>query len=556
MKIDKKYIYILILILLSAALYFPGLGKRDFWNPNEPNFAEVTREMIESGNYLVPTRNGVPLGMKPAPYYWFIVFSSKLTGSLSETSARLPSAVSALFLVLITFFFARRIMDDEGAFISALVLATVYKIMWQARWVEADMVLTLFIALSLYFFYMGMSGEKRKRLYYLLGYTFAAVATLSKGLVGFVLIGLVLFSYILITRNFKKVLEMEIILGPMIFFAITLSWYLMAGVSGGGEYTYDLVIKHNFVRFFKAFNHQNPFYYYLPTIMTDFAPYSLFLPGALIFAFKADGTERREKLVFILTWIISIFIFLSISDAKRGNYIIPIYPAAAIIVGWLLYNWVKDREQKWYYSELPAWILTAILILSVVASALFLLNPGDIFSRPYGEALKVGFDRSTIVKLTVPILILLTLGTSAFVVALKKNKRRLFIYTTVVIIAASMLYAQLAILPKINPYKSPKVMSESIAKVLGPDDGFGGYSEGDQFIWYGYMYYAGRFIDVLDSEEALSKYYRQDRRVIVIMRDRDYESLPDEIKVEVKTVVPFNVGHKGMVLSSNESLRL
>jgi hypothetical protein len=70
------------------------------------------------------------------------------------------------------------------------------------------------------------------------------------------------------------------------------------------------------------------------------------------------------------------------------------------------------------------------------------------------------------------------------------------------------------------------------------------------------MYYAGRYIDDLDDEEALSKYYREDRRVIVIMREEDYESLPGEIKGEVKAVVPFKVGHKEMVITSNDSLRL
>lgn len=555
MKIDKKYLYVLILFLLSAALYFPGLGNRDLWNPNEPNFAEATREMIESGDYLVPTRNGVPLGMKPAPYYWFIILSSKVTGSLNETAARLPSAVSALFIVLFTFLFARRIMDEEGALIAALVLATVYKFMWQARWVEADMVLTLFVTLSLYFFYLGISGEKKKRLFYLLGYTFAAVATLSKGLVGFVLIGVVLFSYIAVTRNFKKIMEMEIILGPIIFFAITISWYLTAGVSGGGEYTYDLVIKHNFIRFFNAFNHKNPFYYYLPVIIGDFTPYSLFLPGALIFAFKTDKVERREKLAFFMTWFISIFIFLSISDAKRGNYILPLYPAAAIIVGWLLYRWVKDDDQRWYYSELPAWVMTVTLIVSVVATALFLFNPFDIFSRPYSEILEVGLDRSTIVRLSVPVVIFLAVGASTLVVALKSGRKRLFIFATVAIVALSMLYAQLAIFPKIDSYKSPRVVSESIASMLGPDDGFGGYSRNNQFIWYGYMYYTKRYIDVFDDEEALSEYYREDRRVIVIMRDRDYESLPDEIKGEMETVYPYKVGHKKMVITSNDSLR-
>ena len=178
----RWYFYILILALLCTALYFPGLGARDLWNPNEPNFSEAAREMMESGNYIVPTRNGEPLGMKPAPYYWLIIASSHITGGLTETAARLPSALFGLLTVLLVFCLARRVMEDEWAFITALFFATTPRIMWQARWVEADMTLLFFITLCLYLFFRGfesLDNTAKKRLFFICGYAAAAGAVLQ-----------------------------------------------------------------------------------------------------------------------------------------------------------------------------------------------------------------------------------------------------------------------------------------------------------------------------------------------------------------------------------------
>ncbi len=552
MKIEKKVVYIIILAIIASAIYFPCLGKRDLWNPNEPNFAEAAREMIESGNYLVPTRNGEPLGLKPAPYYWLIILSSKLTGGLNETAARLPSAVFGLLLVLLTFVFARRIMDDDGAFFSALILATAYKFMWQSRWVETDIVLSFFIALSIYLFFRGMESEEKRRVFYILGYAFAAVATLMKGLVGFIIPGIVIFSYLLVTKNLKKILKMELVWGTLVFLALLLPWYIVAGMQGGGGYMHELVIRQNFVRFFSAFNHEQPFYYFFGVIMGDFAPYSLFIPGALIYAFKTKDRLPPGKMAFFLTWFIAVFVFFSLSDAKRSPYIIPLYPACAVLVGWLIYNWVKDTKLKWYWGDLPAWIFSVSLVVTVISTAVFLINPAGIFSKPYSEIAKNGIDIVTIKNLAIPVIIIVAVWAAVAVSAMILKRRRLFVFATVAFLAVTMLYTQIFVLDAINPLKSPKMISEEIVANLGPDDGLGGYSSSGSFRWYGYLYYTERYMDLFDNPDELKQYYGQQRRVIVIMTEKDFGKLPLEVIEEIKTERSFGVGHRDMVLTSNE----
>jgi 4-amino-4-deoxy-L-arabinose transferase-like glycosyltransferase len=555
MNIQKKYAFVFIVIVFASLLYLPGLGGRDLWTPNEPNFGESAREMINKDNYLFPTRNGEPLGMKPAPFYWLIIASSKLTGGLNETSARLPSAIFGILLVVLTFFFARKIMDEEGALFSSLILATSFKFMWQARWVEADIVFSFFVGLSLFFFFMGMNSEERSRAFYLLGYAAAAVATLMKGVVGCVVVAVVLLSYLVATKSLKKLLKMELILGPIVFFAIALPWYLLAKSHAGNEYMHELVINQNFIRFFHAFNHQRPFYYFFGVLMSDFAPYSLFVPGAIVYAFITRKQLPEGKLSFFLAWFISIFIFFSLSDSKRSPYIIPLYPAAAILTGWLISSWIRQKNLRWFWADLPAWIIAVALGLAGIASIVFLINPMALFGEIYAELLGYGFNATKIATLALPIVSLFVLGSGLLIFFLATKRNRLYTITLILVMGISLLYTQLPILSAANSFKSPRMISEEISSYLGPDDGFAAYSISGDYLWDGYLYYSKRYIDLLYKSDELKDYYLQDRRVIVIMRDRDFEKIPDDIKAEIKTVKPFTVGEKGMVMTSNDILQ-
>jgi len=557
----RWYYYILILALLCTVLYFPGLGARDLWNPNEPNFSEAAREMIESGNFMVPTRNGEPLGMKPAPYYWLIIGFSSVTGDLNETAARLPSAIFGMLSVLLVFFLARRIMEDEWAFVAALIFASIPRIMWQARWVEADMTLLFFVTACLFFFFRGfesLDDTGKKRLFFIFGYAAAAGAVLIKGLVGAVVPAVVIVAYLEVTKDPKKILKMEPIFGPLVFLAIALPWYLAAGshtssTAGGEGYLYELVIRQNFVRFFSAFNHDKPIYYFIGVFFGDFAPYSLIFPAAVVWAFKTRDEMPKGVMSFFLTWFFAVLIFFSLSDSKRTPYIMPLYPAAAVLTAWLLRAWVQETLKGWQWVKVPAWIISVGLAVGVVGSAIFLANPWSVFSSVYLEAAEHGVGADMIRTMAIPALVLLSVCTTALIVSLARDRRRAWTVGLALTLGVVMLYAQLKVLPPIDDYKSAKPISEYIAAHLEEEDGFGGYSPDDNFIWYGYMFYAGRYIDLFNDPEELAAYYRQDRRVVVIMRDRYYEGLPEDVLEEIETAEPFQVGHKEMYLTSNEA---
>ena len=149
----------------------------------------------------------------------------------------------------------------------------------------------------------------------------------------------------------------------------------------------------------------------------------------------------------------------------------------------------------------------------------------------------------------------LLIGSGVLIFFIATKRKRPYTIALIVLMGVSMLFFHVRVLGAINPHMSPRAISGEINSNLGPGDGFAAYSGSGSYWWDGYLYYTKRYIDLFSKTDELRDYYGQDRRVIVIMRDHDFEALPDDIKAELKTVKPFKVAEKEMVLTSNEVLK-
>jgi len=251
---------------------------------------------------------------------------------------------------------------------------------------------------------------------------------------------------------------------------------------------------------------------------------------------------------------LSVLIFFSLSDSKRSPYIIPLYPAAAILVGWLISSWIKQKNLRWFWADLPAWIIAVVIGVAGFGVGRLSRKSLGIFGEVYALSSGYGLEAKKIVTLMLPVVSLLGLRSGMMVFFLATRRNRLYTIALILVMGISMLYVQLPIMRAADVFKSPRMVSEEINSYLGPDDKFAAYSSSGSYWWDGYLFYTKRYIDLLDESDELRNYYRQDMRVIVIMRDRDYERLPDDIKGELKTAKPFRVAEKGMVMTSNEVL--
>jgi 4-amino-4-deoxy-L-arabinose transferase-like glycosyltransferase len=223
--------YVWIVLVFSLLLFLPYLGSRDFWAPVEPRYAEIARVMFTKGEWIIPTVNGDLYTDKPILYFWFVLAASRLTGSVTELTVRLPAALSAVGLVLTIYFLSRDFFTAKIGFMAALILATSARVFWEGRWAHTDMLLAFLLTLSLYCFSRAMFGIGRRR-EMLFSYVLISLATLTKGLIGIVLPGLILVVFIALRGEWRSILEWRLPWGILIFLLVAGPWFASVSYDG------------------------------------------------------------------------------------------------------------------------------------------------------------------------------------------------------------------------------------------------------------------------------------------------------------------------------------
>ncbi|MGD0230012.1 MAG: glycosyltransferase family 39 protein [Syntrophorhabdales bacterium] len=324
----------LVILCLAFILFIYGLGSTRLWDPDEPRQAITAREMVERGDYVYPYLNGVPYLEKPPLYPWLIVLTARITGRINEFSSRLPSAIAATLLLLLTYFLGRRIDHEASGFLAALILATNYQFLGNARESVMDMTFAFFIGLSIVLGYLSIEKEKRSLL--VLALLPCALAILTKGPAGLVLPVGVLFFYCLATGRLRRMF-FPLLAGSLLSLAVASIWFFLAGKA----YAREFILHQNIARYATGFDHIEPFWYYFHKLFFNFLPWSLVLPFAAWFAY-------RRRLWLPLIWLLFTFVFFDISKSKRAIYLLSCYPACALLVGiYLKERWYAFVEKRW-----------------------------------------------------------------------------------------------------------------------------------------------------------------------------------------------------------------
>ncbi|MBI5635010.1 MAG: glycosyltransferase family 39 protein [Nitrospirae bacterium] len=357
--------FLLFALFLSLFFGFFRLGSTRLFDVDEAVFAQATKEMVHSGDWITPTYNGENRYDKPILFYWMMAVSYKLFG-ISEFSARVPSVVSAVFLCIALFFFVRHFRDDKGAFWSVIVFVFSLYFFVYARAAVTDMALTLFISLSLFSFFRFITeegaGAARRDYFIYAFYAFSALAFLTKGLVGILFPFGIAVSFLLIVKDAVSIKKLFNLKGLMVFFLIALPWYSAEFILNGKEFFEQFIIKHHFKRYSGVISgHKGPLYYYLPVILIGLYPWIFYLPSAV----RKTLRDRDPLRFFALVWFVFIFLFFTLSTTKLPNYILPAVPAAVILLSSAI-------------SEGHRWNRSAELGLAIVS----LLGGGALFLAP------------------------------------------------------------------------------------------------------------------------------------------------------------------------------
>lgn len=390
----KPWQYLLVAVP-AALLFFVRLGSRALW-ASEFRWAEISREMAMTGNYFWPTIDGRPYYDKPLGTYWLVLAASVFTGKVDEVAARIPCAVAGLLAVLFLIFIAQRLYDARTALFSGLVLATSFSFVFFSRHASADVET---VAGELAALLLFLKNEERPAGWWVVGlWSLMALTSLTKGLLGFALPGLVIVSVSCLrtgwddlrsgisTGTLRRRLSWIVernrwLFNPRSLVAIAVGAFIyvipfaISQHQTGSYLGLYKVYRENVVRFFHPFDHRGPVYLYLYVIFALMAPWSLFLPAALA-ELHAPGGRDRAPLAssdrFVLTWFWATFIFFTLSGSRRSYYLLPILPAGALIVARFL---SLDDEMISRLARLLLKAAYAVVVLVVVGAVIVFLPP-------------------------------------------------------------------------------------------------------------------------------------------------------------------------------------
>lgn len=517
----RYFLHLGILTAFCIPLFFLNLGGWDLWNPDEPRYAEVAREMTLRGEWFIPHLNGELYYDKPPMFFWFINIASKITGKLDATSARLPSAFFGLMTVWLVYLLGKKIKDASTGLMSGLVLATSAEFFWLARRANIDVTLTFFVTLSIILFLLGMEAE-RKVIFFSLSYLSLAFGFLTKLYPAIIVFVLAIGPLLLFKHRTKLLLYPSHLLGLFGFLAPVGLWLYIAARSEGVDYLQGLLWQKTAFTFFESYGHDRPLYYYLYNFPIQFLPWSVFLPWALYWGFKC-----KERLFLPLVWFILGFVFFSLSEAKRGLYLLPLYPAASLLVGSYLTNVTLAR--------LPFQLIGSLLLGGGICLLGLLPKAEAYFSNP--------------LEVTLPLSVICLLGGLLILFCVKKASYRLGFYLLSLTSLGVYVFLVYQILPQINAYKSYRLFSERILKVMGKNDQLAVYKlQGAELNFYTGIVPIQRFYEGGELLKQLEK-----GPLVCVMRKKDLQELLEK-GVKVKVIFEQRVGGKHLVVVTNKEV--
>lgn len=355
---------IAILTGLLFIFYTFWLGGYPLFTPDEGRYSEVAREMIATGDYITPRVNGVAFLDKPILHYWLQTIALSLFG-LKEWAARIFPALSGVLGCIVTYICGRRLFDRRTGLVSAIILATTPLYFASAHYANIDLEVAVLVSCTLLFFITGAQAEDESRSYFLfLAYLSAALAFLLKGLIGIAFPAMIAGTWIMLSSQWKLLIRIHLIKGIILFLLITLPWFILVQ-KANPEFLHYFFVTQQFSRFVSSgeFNNPTPFWFYLPVILIGFFPWSGFIIPALG---KAIQNRKQQTELYLLLWLIIIFIFFSIPRSKTITYILPVFPALALLTGKYLSDaWEAAREKASILIIFTVGIFLAIGLLSL-----------------------------------------------------------------------------------------------------------------------------------------------------------------------------------------------
>ena len=362
---------LLWLLGLALLLIATGIGLRDPWPADEPRFALIVRDMVASGDWLLPRVGGDVYGDKPPLFFWLMGLALLATGSL-RIAFLLPSLLSGLACLFLIYDLGRRLWNRETGLAAALALLLTIQFVWQVRQAQIDATLLFWVVLGLY-------GLMRHLLlgpawgWYAIDWAAAGFGVITKG-VGFLpLLMLIPFAAMRGPRWSPRMQSMSIglwLIGPVAFLLAVSTWLVPMLLAANADPTLaayrDEILFHQTVgRYTDAWHHREPFWYFIIKVIPGlWLPLTLLLPW-LVPRWRKAWQARDLRIGLLVSWIVLVLLFFSLSSGKRGVYILPAVPALALASGPYLLELLQRRSVQRVLFILAAVIAAVCLTLAI-----------------------------------------------------------------------------------------------------------------------------------------------------------------------------------------------
>jgi 4-amino-4-deoxy-L-arabinose transferase-like glycosyltransferase len=542
------------ILLAGGVVLFTNLGGPDLWDRDEPRNAACAREMLERGDWIVPYFNHELRTHKPALLYWLMMSAYAVFG-VNEFSARFWSAALGLGTIVLTYHIGRVLYRPAVGLWSALLLATALSFDISSRAATPDAVLLFCLTLTLYLFARSSAASKaageialpRSWQAYAGIYAAMAFGVLAKGPVGVALpmaaLGIyALFAVPLLPEKEgicdtlgarlkrlgyrfdpNRIVRIGWSMQPMMLLAmlaiIALPWYVWVGVRTDGEFLREFLGTHNFSRFSEPMeNHRGPIIYYLIAICIGMFPASIWMGPALI---KLSNRLRSKHEwsqgdLLLCCWAGTWIVFFSLAQTKLPSYVLPAYPAVAIILGAFAETYVTESkllDRNWFRSAMVCLALVGVAILVGLPLAAQKLLPTE-----------TGLGLIGLIPLC---------GAAVCLALAERGQRRaaMVSFTLMSVLFSTTLLA-LAI-ERVDRHQVSRPMMEIVRASSGEDPA---RIASFKHLNSTYVYYAGQRVEEFREAAAVAAFFHDRTPAYLLVLDRDLPALRDALPEDVVEV--------------------
>ena len=464
----------MLLVAFCALFFFAGNNNLNLTNPDEVFYADTAKEMIQHQSWTTPYMFDKPQFEKPILTYWLLRLGFQVMGMSSFSARFFPSLFGLIGVLAVYFLACAGFKDNKKAFIAGLILASSGFYIAMARTVFTDMIFSVFILLSLASFYIGYV-LRRKTAGILFFFAFTGLAVLTKGPLGFIIPIIVVLLFLVSGRDLRYVWCTASVAGLALCCLISVPWYVLMYRQYGDSFVREFFYNDHWRRLIEAEHRSFDRWYFYPEFMiAGMFPWSAFVIAGIILlcARLRRGVSDFDR--FLMFWIVTVFVVFQVAHSKLSSYILPVFPALALVSGGFISDMWIPRRSRWL-TVLS--IITLISLAILPAAVVFGVFKFPLYFQPMAM-----------------VIVLLIMGggfVAWFAGCLVKNKKTMAVYCVSMVVPAFLF-----VVPHmaIDPY----VSSREVCSFLDQQPSAKGTILCSQAYIRGVRYYSGREVAFFD----------------------------------------------------------